>query len=176
MFDFATFFTAILDHLKGAFPTVPTVEEYPRLRRKIMAPAILVELGDLTPIEDPGTEQLAAAARFEARVIFDQAPTAAGANPNLQALALAAAVALSIFQQGRFGQGAGSAKEFRVEPDNFKPELAGYCVWLVEWTHEVRLGASVWDGTAVVPTQIYAGTSPLIGAGHDPDYVEVQGV
>jgi len=176
MFDFETFFTNILAHLQGEFPTVPTVEEYPRIRRKIVSPAILMELADLTPIEDPGTEQLALAARFEARVVFDQAPTDPAKIPDLQCLSLAAGVALSIFKKGRFGvSGAGSAKGLRIEPDHFKPELSGYCVWLVEWTHEVRLGDSVWDGQGVVPVEIWAGTSPAIGEGHEPDYTEVTG-
>ncbi len=176
MFDFETFFAAIVDHLADSFPAVPTVEEYPRLRKAIAAPAILLELADLTPIEDPGTEQLAVAARFEARVIFDQAPVHQGAKPDLQCLALAAAVGLSIFKKGRFGvPGAGSAKEVRIEPDRFKPELSAYSVWLVEWTHEIRLGDSVWDGAGVAPTTIYAGTSPAIGDGHEPDYTEVTG-
>jgi hypothetical protein len=173
MFDFETFFADLVAHLRAAFPTVPAVEEYPRLRTKIAAPAILVELADLTPREDPGTEQLSLSARFEARIIFDQAPMQTGAKPDLQCLSLAAAVALSVFRAPRFGSSAGPAREIRIEPDHFKPELAGYVVWLVEWTHDIELGASVWDGAGVTPTEIWAGTTPLVGTGNEEHYTEV---
>lgn len=173
-FDFAVFIAAVIDHLKSAFPAVGCIEEYPRLRKKIVAPAILVELADAIPAADTGTEQLCLSARFEARIVFDQVAVPP-AKPDMQALTLAAAAAQAIYKQGRFAAGAGSAKEFRIEPDQFKPELAGYCVWLVTWTHEIRLGTSIWDGEGILPTEIYAGISPEIGDGHEDDYVKVGG-
>lgn len=174
MYDFAAHLAAVVARLSQAFPAVPTVAEYPRLRQKIAAPAILVELADATPADDAGTGQLCTAARFEARIVFDQVP-AAGSNPPLQALSLAAAVAQEIFTASRFGQPVGPARDIRIEPDQFKPELAGYCVWLVEWTHDVRLGDSVWDGEGILPSEIYVGYSPEIGLPHEDDYVKIGG-
>lgn len=174
MYDFAAHLAAVVARLAQAFPAVPTVAEYPRLRQKIAAPAILVELADATPTDDAGTEQLCLSARFEARIVFDHVPVA-GSNPALPALNLAAAVAREIFAAGRFGQPVGPAKGVRIEPDQFRPELSGYAVWLVEWTHEVRLGHSVWDGDGVMPTEIYLGIAPEIGPPHLDDYVKIGG-
>ena len=174
MFAAEAFLAAIVAHLQATFPTVPTVEEYTTLRRKIGAPAIFVEFADGTQEGNPGTEQLPLAARFEARVVFDMAPTTGVKHPARSCLALALSVAQAIFKQGRFGPGAGSAGNFRVEPDSFKPELAGYAVYLVEWTHEIRLGDSIWDGAGVLPTEIWVGYSPEIGAGHEADYTQVE--
>jgi hypothetical protein len=171
MFCFKNYFETLIAGLKAQFPSVPTIEEYPQLRKKITAPSILVDLADLTPLADPGTGQLTLSARFEARVILDQVPSPDGVKSVL-ALDLAAAVAQYLFTRGRWGE-AGSAGEFRVEPDQFKPELAAYCAYLVEWTHEIRLGTSVWTGDGVTPTQIYVGLDPEVGSGHEDDYVEV---
>lgn len=174
MYDFAAHLAAVVARLAQAFPAVPTVAEYPRLRQKISAPAVLVELADATPSGDAGTGQLCLSARFEARIVFDQVPVA-GSNPPLLALGLAAAVAREVFAAGRFGQPVGPAKGVRLEPDQFRPELSGYAVWLVEWTHEVRLGDSVWDGAGVMPTAIYVGLAPEIGPPHIDDYIKIGG-
>lgn len=172
-FSFETYFATLIAFLQATFPTVPTVAEYPRLRKKIEAPAILVELADLTHLDDAGTEQLCLAARFEARIVFDQVPIASS-NQNLAALSLAASTALAIYRQGRIvAGGAGPAKNFKLEPDQFKPDLAGYAVWLVEWVHDLRLGASVWDGEGIRPSTIYVGYAPEIGAGNEGRYDEV---
>jgi len=174
MFDFEAHLANIVEYLRGEFSSVPTVEEYPRLRKKITVPAVLVEVADLSPIDDPGTEQLAFSARIEARVVFDEAPTRPGGKPDMQCLSLATAVAQALFRQGWFGvPGAGPAKAFKVEPDHFKPELAAYCVWLVEWSHDIRLGDSVWDAAGILPTQIYLGIAPEIGPEHLDDYVHL---
>ena len=174
MYDFAAHLAAVIAHLTQEFPSVPTIEEYPRLRKKIAAPAILVELADATPQDDVGTGQICLTARFEARVVFDLAPNG-GSNPSLQALSLASAVAQQIFAASRFGQPAGPAKGIRLEPDQFKPDLAGYAVWLIEWTHDVRLGKSAWDGEGILPSDIYVGYSPEIGLPHEDDYVKIGG-
>lgn len=50
-----------------------------------------------------------------------------------------------------------SAGEFiSAEVDGFRPELDAYLVWLVEWTHEVHAGKSVWS-TGIMPHVIEIG-------------------
>lgn len=173
MNDCGALITAVVDSLQSSFAAVPTVEEYPRLRKKLLVPALLVELADATSAADPGTDELALAVRIEARVVFDRAPTAAGQNPDLAALHLATAVARTVYAAGRFGLAVGPARDLRIEPDQFKPELAPYAVWLVTWSHEVRLGDNTWDATGVLPTEVWLGFSPEIGLPHEPDYAEV---
>ncbi|MEW6490365.1 MAG: hypothetical protein AB1578_20950 [Thermodesulfobacteriota bacterium] len=177
MNDLDALVTAVVDRLRTAFAApagaVATVEEYPRLRTKLLAPALLVDVADVTAAPDPGTDELALVVRLEAAVVLDRAPTAPGVSPERAALALAAAVAREVYAAGRFGVAASPARELRIEPGDFKPDVATYAVWVVSWVQEVRLGSSVWDGEGVIPTQVWAGLSPEIGLPHEADYVEV---
>lgn len=173
MTTFEALLAAVVAHLEGAFPAVPTVQLYPRLRQKITSPALLVELADADGAADPGTGELAVTARLELRAVVDRAPTAPGQSPDLAALGLATSAALAVYAAGRFGLAVGPAQHLRIEPDHFKPELATYAVWLVTWTHEVRLGADLWTGEGIIPTEVWAGLSPEIGLPHQDDYLEV---
>jgi len=47
-------------------------------------------------------------------------------------------------------------------------------LWEVTWTQTLRLGESLWPQEAPVPLEVYAGTSPRIGAAHEPDYEKVE--
>ncbi len=161
---------AIIASLKSTFSSVPTCEAYPRLVKKISSPAILTEIVDLTPTTDLGTEQLEVAARFRAYIVFDLTDLAA----EMDTVNMAAAVAAAIKKASRFGCEVGPAKVLSVEPADFKPDLLGFSSWVVEWTHEVCFGDSVWSGTGSPVTEIMVGWSPDIGIGHEPDYEQVQ--
>ncbi len=63
--------TAICNKLKEEIPAIQTCEVYRAIRREIIAPAVFVELVSLEPGKDPGTEELALRARFEARIVVD---------------------------------------------------------------------------------------------------------
>lgn len=156
----------IVLELKRVFRTIPTCEAYPELQRKIVIPALFVELDDLTPTADAGTEQLPVDARFACYVVFDRTEE----NDRLKAANLAAAVALAVKKVGRFGEPVGPARITRIAQDESKRELYGFTVWAVEWLHDMRLGESVWDGAGVVPTSVWLGFSPEIGAAHVDDY------
>lgn len=62
---------AICKTLKEEIPAIQTCEVYPAIRKELLAPAVFVELVSLEPGKDPGTEELALRARFEARVVVD---------------------------------------------------------------------------------------------------------
>lgn len=164
---------AIETTLRAAFTVaeLPTCEKYPELAKKIVSPAVLIELSELVPADDPGTGELALTARFSAYIVLQRSSRA-----KLDAANLAAAVALNIYAASRFGQPIGPAQISRVAPDEFKPELFGYVVWVVEWTHEIRVGESVWDGAGITPTEIYLGIAPNIGLAHADDYHQVTGL
>lgn len=163
---------AIIADLALAFPTLPSCMAWPHLARKIAIPALFVELTELVPATDPGTEQLALTARFTAWIVFDRSQ----ADDHLQAANLAAAVAYRIYKAGRFGLAVGPARITRLGAEEFKLELIGYTVWAVEWSHELRLGDSIWDGDGIIPTEVWMGITPLIGPDHEADYVEVTDV
>jgi len=73
--------------LKEEIPEIQTCEVYPTIYREIKAPAVFVELVSLEAGKDPGTEELALRARFEARVVVD------GRNSSVVVRELAAEIA-----------------------------------------------------------------------------------
>lgn len=139
--------------LKEEIPAIQTCEVYPTIRREIIAPAVFVELSSLEPGKDPGTEELALRARFEARIVVD------GTVEDSQVVvrSLAAEVA-RVVNKNTWGVKNILPGEFlSAEVDNFKPELDAYLVWLVEWGHEVHVGKSIWSETGIKPHVIEIG-------------------
>ncbi len=59
---------AICSTLKEEISAIQTCEIYPSIRKELLAPAVFVELVSLESGKDPGTEELALKARFEARI------------------------------------------------------------------------------------------------------------
>ena len=88
--------TAIVSGLRAKLDGVPTVEAYPVLQRRIGLPAVLVELAEMEPGNDPGNGATALIGRFQARAIVD--PNAAQAD--LQVRELAARVAVALTHEG----------------------------------------------------------------------------
>ncbi|WP_264731075.1 hypothetical protein [Wolbachia endosymbiont (group A) of Sphaerophoria taeniata] len=139
--------------LKEEIPAIQTCEVYPAIRKELLAPAVFVELVSLEPGKDPGTEELALRARFEARVVVD------GTVEDSQVVvrSLAAEVA-RVVNKNTWGVENISPGEFlSAEVDNFKPELDAYLVWLVEWVHELHTGQSMWLETGIIPHIISVG-------------------
>jgi len=161
--------SAIIAHLKSEHPETVNVDAYPKLRRQVSVPAVFIEVQDVTPQTDKGTEQLTVSLRFAARCISG----VVGADAGLSALTLAMDTALFVHQGRRFGKKVSAAKILTVDQDAFEQELLGYLVWRVEWSHEIDLGESIWTDEGVTPTQVFLGITPEIGLPHVDDYVEV---
>ncbi len=137
--------------LKEEIPAIQTCEVYPTIRKELLAPAIFVELSSLEPGKDPGTEELALKARFEARVIVD------GRNSSVVVRELAAEIARVVNRNTWGIENISPAEFLSAEVDNFRPELDAYLVWLVEWTHEMHVGKSVWSEAGIKPHIIEIG-------------------
>ena len=154
-----------LKKIKG----VNTCEAYPKIKKKIVLPAILIELAEMKDGTDPGTGELSLVTRWEARTIIDSTHIASGFNVRN----LVATVALKIFQASTFGLKITPAIIIDVGPDEFTPEIIGYNSWVVSWEHEIHLGESIWDGIGARPTNIYLGIDPKIGKKHEKDYKKI---
>lgn len=163
---------AIIKGLTRHLPKQTTVEQYPRFARKVTLPGVFIELVEVSPADNRGTGQLDLTARFAAHVVFDQTTPAA----ELEAWSLAVSCALAIHEQGRFGQPVGEAHIVHVGLEQFKPELLGFVARTVEWSHDFRVGSSVWESGGILPTEVYLGYAPEIGPGHEPDYHPVEGL
>lgn len=155
------------------FPTLKTVEAYRLDRKNLPVPACLVEMTemDAAPDIDPGTEQLAVQARFEARFVigFRQG----GKNPKLEVRKLAAAFAAFARLQ-RWGCPIGPAEVIGAYQDDFDPELDQFECWRVEWQQVIHLGETVWTDDGEVPTP-YFSWSPLVGEAHADKYTGLDG-
>ncbi|MCD4505525.1 hypothetical protein LQR30_15610 [Chromobacterium piscinae] len=124
--------------LQEALTPAVAVELYPQLVDGMSLPRVALELDEFAPGTDPGNNQLALIATMQARVILD--PNQEDAE--LLIRQLAARVALEVHRAYGFDLGyVAPAKIRRLVPDGFsRPELEGYLVWLVEWTHEIDIG------------------------------------
>lgn len=142
---------AICKTLKEEIPAIQTCEVYGAVHREIVAPAVFVELVSLEPGKDPGTEELALRARFEARIVVD------GRNSSVVVRSLAAEVARVVNKNTWNVENVLPGEFLSAEVDNFKPELDAYLVWLVEWAHEMHVGKSVWSETGIKPHIIEMG-------------------
>ncbi|WP_353286459.1 hypothetical protein [Wolbachia endosymbiont (group A) of Crataerina pallida] len=142
---------AICSTLKEEIPSIQTCEIYPAIRKELLAPAVFVELVSLESGKDPGTEELALKARFEARIVVDGTVE----DSSVVVRTLAAEVA-RVVNKNTWEKNVSPAEFLSAEPDGFRPELDAYLVWLVEWTHEVHAGKSVWS-TGIMPHVIEIG-------------------
>jgi len=127
---------AILGALTKKMTDVSVLPAYPDLLRSIKAlPAVLIELSELEPGDDPGTGETALIGHFSARAIVD--PNAVDAHMTVRELAARLAVAVD---HENWGLDIGLARLVQVGEDGFLPELDGYLVWMVEWTHRFNQG------------------------------------
>lgn len=160
----------IVATLQAQFPDVH-VEAYRLDRKNLPLPSCLIELTEMDLADlDPGTDQLAVAARFEAKLVigFRQGIK----NPKREIRKLAAAVAAFVRLQ-RWGCPIGPANVIGAYPDDFEPELDQYEVWRVEWQQIIHLGDTIWTDTGTTPTQVLAGVSPAIGPANVSAYTPV---
>lgn len=186
--DLAALHDAIAADLAAAFPGV-RVEFYrddsPEGRRQLPfgdgvgdnAPRayMLLDLDEMeaSGADDPGTEQQALVARFEAEVIVK----ALQADAKLAVRVLAGSLAAHLRQRVRW-PGAilqGDIKVVGCYKDEFSPELDKFQVWRVEWLQEVWLGAGVWKETGTTPSVLFSYV-PLVGPEHVGDYMPLEGV
>ncbi|WP_410541754.1 hypothetical protein [Wolbachia endosymbiont (group A) of Agelastica alni] len=126
--------------LKEEIPAIQTCEVYPTIRKELLAPALFVELVSLEPGKDPGTEELALKARFEARIVVDGTVE----DSSVVVRSLAAEVARVVNKNTWNVENVSAGEFISAGGDDFKPELDAYLVWLVEWVHELHTGQSMW--------------------------------
>lgn len=156
---------AIVAGLRAKLAGVPTVDAYPDIERRIHLPAVLIELAEMEPGDDPGTGETALVGRFQARAIID--PNASRANMLVRELAARVAVALA---HETWGLEISIARLVQIGEDAFKPELDGYLVWVVEWTHEFHLGDATWPYPDESGLSVMLGMYPETGEGRAAHY------
>lgn len=150
--NFKDLHNAICSTLKKEIPAIQTCEIYPSIRKELVAPALFVELVSLESGKDPGTEELALKGRFEARIVVDGIVE----DSSLVVRSLAAEVA-RVVNKNTWEKNVSPAEFLSAEPDGFRPELDAYLVWMVDWSHQLHLGKSVWEEGKIKPHKIAVG-------------------
>lgn len=144
---------AICRILKKEISAIQTCEVYPTIRKELLAPAVFVELVSLESGKDPGTEELALKARFEARIVIDSTIE----NAAIIVRTLAAEVARVVNKNTWNVENVSPGEFISGGGDDFRPELDAYLVWLIEWVHYLHVGESVWLEGKIKPHTINVG-------------------
>lgn len=169
--DLEALHDAIVVAIRAQFPDLLHVEFYRDERTPPSVPSCLLELTELeaSPELDPGTEQLAVTAHFEARLILGFREP----RVKLEARKLAAAFAAWLRLRRWPGVTTGPAMVVGAHPDDYEPELDQFEVWCVEWQQVIHLGSTVWKNDGVIPARILTAFSPEVGIPYEDGYTEV---
>lgn len=119
---------------------------YPDARGKILAPAVFLEVANYSVGNDPATGELSLVANIEARVVVDSISE----NAELACQNLACRIA-NLAHLNSFGCEVSPAKISGISRDSFKPDFDPYICWLIEWSHQIHIGNSVWKELGVTP-------------------------
>ena len=150
-FSLSQLYQAIEQHLTEHLPGVQSVVFWPEIEenRGIPLPSVFLEMAEFEPGIDTGTGESSLVRKFEARVIVDPIQH----NHHEQAVHLVSQLAVLLRQQS-WGLDVNVAQFVRATQDWTKPELDGYVVWVVEWTHQVYLGVEVWPFPEEKPSML----------------------
>ncbi|MHA3737869.1 hypothetical protein ACXR0M_19645 [Pseudomonas sp. Eth.TT006] len=152
-------YQAIEQHLLSHLPGVRAVTAWPDIKDRIALPAVFIEMAEMEPGTDIGTGQTPLICRFEARIIVDPIR----AKHCQQAAQLAAQLAVLLRMQ-TWGVAVEPAEFVQAMQDWTKPELDGYTVWVVEWTHKLHLGAEEWPWPDEPPGSLLFGINDAQGS------------
>jgi hypothetical protein len=175
--DIVALHAAILDGIKGRFPTLLEVDHYPRPGEMIQTPAVYIELESFDADEPPntGTMQLPVTLNFVAYAVCDYK---LGSKLTVRTLAIALA---AFINQQKWGQPVTAASVTHGGPDYMRAKLPQsspeYEVMRVEWTHEALLNENIWIDEGTSPQFIFASGSLApntdVGLGNQAAYNQI---
>jgi hypothetical protein len=153
-FSLDQLYQAIELHLASNLSGIKAVTAWPNIKDRIALPVVFIEMAEMEPGVDIGTGETSLICRFEARIIVDPI------RPKhcQQAAHLAAQLAVLLRLQ-TWGLAVEPAEFVQATQDWTKPELDGYVVWLVEWTHQIYLGVEEWPWPDEPPGTLMVGTN-----------------
>lgn len=128
--------------LRERIPAFRHVEPYPELNKGMGEPALVFAMTGMAPAPsaDSGTGKIALNCRFQAVILVDSTRNRAP----LQAAILASRVATVLRGQYWDVDFVEEPTHITVQPDGSTPELAQFCVWVVEWMQVVHFGEFEW--------------------------------
>ena len=132
----------LLSNIQQRIAKITDIEScyvYPIPRSDVTAPMVCLEIANFSTGDDPATSELALTINMEARVVVDSVVD----DAEIICQTLACNVANTIHSNS-FGCAVSPANVTGISRDSFKPEFDAYVCWLVEWSHQIHLGQSVW--------------------------------
>lgn len=154
-FSLDQLYRSIEQHLQSNLPGIKAVTAWPDIKDRIALPVVFLEMAEIEPGTDIGTGETPLVCRFEARIIVDPIKP----RHCQQAAHLAAQMAVLLRMQS-WGLAVEPAEFTQAMQDWTKPELDGYTVWLVEWTHQIYLGVEEWPWPDEPPGSLMVGVEP----------------
>ncbi|MEX3777829.1 hypothetical protein [Pseudomonas sp. MYb118] len=154
-FSLDQLYRAIEQHLQSNLSGIQAVAAWPSIKDRIALPVVFLEMAEIEPGTDIGTGETTLICRFEARIIVDPLKP----KHCQQAAHLAAQMAVLLRLQ-TWGLPVEPAEFTQAMQDWTKPELDGYTVWLVEWIHQLYLGAEEWPWPDEPPGTLVIDVAP----------------
>lgn len=166
--DFTAIHDAQVAAFKEAMPMLKQVSDYaPELltgHASITTPSILIEAVSIKPGKTVSGGRLALVVEFAAHCILSLKTD----RIQLEVRNLAART-LQIIHKNRWGlDNAQLPDQLSAYPGMFSEKL-GFESWVVSWEQEFHLG-EVDLGDDWLPSEVYIGEAPNIGADHKDDY------
>lgn len=161
----------LVARLQAVMPDIENIsaDAPPLQRRSLKLPAIYLEIASIEDAGANGDSRVLATLRLQARCLYD--PNIA--RSDLLARALAVRVLTALHEIRRPIPGHGHIRDLRAGEDEFRPDIDGYTVWLVEATLELALGEL--EAEPPVPSTVLFAIAPEIGTPHQDGYQTLTG-
>ena len=162
---------ALVSRLQADLPDIENIsaDPPPQQRRALKLPAIYLEIASIEDAGANGDSRVLSTLRLQARCLYD---------PNIErsdllVRALAVRVLTALHEIRRPIPGHGNLRDLRAGEDEFRPDIDGYTVWLVEATLELALGEM--EAEQPVPSTVLFAIAPEIGTPHQDGYESLTG-
>ena len=156
--------------IKDSMAMLQTVKSYdPLTRDTIITPAVLIEAVEMKPGSRVTGGRLPVTVEFAAHCCLSVKTE----RVELEIRNFAAKL-LQVVNGNKWGLADAVERPERLTafPGMFKPDDKGFESWVVTWEQTIHLG-EVWQDADFLPTEVYVGEAPDIGAANKDKYEKI---
>lgn len=124
----------------GALESLSSIAVQPKRMDRLSLPAVLLDVAEIEPAADAGTQALCVDCHLQARLVSSDRD-----DPQSD-WQLVLSIMYALFSYGWPQRHIGNVRFKQAAPDHFSPDFQGHRVWLIEWVQTLRVGSSVWEG------------------------------
>lgn len=168
--DLTALHDAMALSIESSMPMLKTIKAYdPMTRDTIATPAVLIEAIEMKPGGRLTGGRLPVTVEFAAHCCLSVKTE----RVELEIRNFAAKM-MQVIEGNKWGLADAVERPERLTafPGAFKPDDKGFESWVVTWEQTIHLG-DVWEGVDFLPTDVYLGESPNIGAAHKDKYEKI---